>query len=436
MNYNESIAYLEKLSSLGINLGLERVNSLVSRLGNPEKHFKSILIAGTNGKGSVAAMLEAILLESGFRVGTYTSPHLMNYQERIRVNGKDLNSSRFAELISKVKKYIDGEGQDFTSLTLFEVLTVSAFLEFSESKVDYALLEVGLGARLDATNVVEPLVSVITNVDHDHTEILGQDIEKISFEKAGVIREKIPLVTAAGMDALKVIADISEKKRSPLYFVRDCDKTETPMSANYIDILEDRIGFDGERVSIKGKYGRYDDLLTPLIGRHQAVNLGVTLGILEALKDKGVDIGFNKIKQGLLKTRWRGRFEIVSRAPFIILDGAHNPAAARTLKKSLEELGFERPLTFILGILSNKDIKSIVKILAPLADKIISTRSKHPKAASPEIISQEARKYKIDVSSGASVMHALKMALDSGKDQTICVAGSLFTVADAIEFFE
>ncbi len=437
MNYTESIAYLEKLESLGIHLGLDRVNALLSRLGDPHKDFKSILVAGTNGKGSVIAMLEGVLLEAGYKVGMYTSPHLKSYTERIRIDGKDLKNSRFAEIVALVRKNINKIPENLGNPTLFEALTAGAFLKFSREKVDYGLLEVGLGGRLDATNVVKPEVSVVTNVDYDHTEILGQDIKKIALEKAGVIREGVPFITAAEGEALELLVSISSETHAPLYFVRNSlAKESLPLAADYISVEKDMIGLEGEKVSIKGRYGLYDELEIPLIGNHQAINVGVVIGVLEALRDNGINIGSEEIRKGLAKTKWRGRFEIISKKPLIILDGAHNPGGAKALKKSLEEIGFKKPLTLVLGILSNKDIQKIVEILAPLGERIICTMSKHPKAAFPEIIEREALKYSSNVIVAPSVHDALRKSLEGAVDQTICVTGSLFTVADAIEFFD
>ena len=436
MNYNESIAYLEKLSSLGIHLGLERVELLLSNLGDPHKTFRSILVAGTNGKGSVCAMLEAVLIEAGFKVGMYTSPHIKSYTERIRIGGKDIDEKRFAGTVSLIKESIGKMDKGVGDPTLFEAITAGAFVEFSKEKVDFALLEVGLGGRLDATNVVDPEVSAVTNVDYDHTEILGKDILKIALEKAGVIKEGVPFVTAAEGGPLDLLVSVSNEAHAPVYLVRRSGVKEAlPLAADYISVMESSMSSDGQEVKLKGRYGSYD-LIVPLIGAHQALNLGVAIGIIEALKDKGIEIDKDSILKGLTRTKWRGRFEIVSKEPLVILDCAHNPSGAKCLKETLGSMDIDQPLTVILGMLSNKDIKTFLKTIVPMADKVIATRSTHPRAASPDIIAAEAKKFCPNVSISPGVSVALDLALRPRTAQTVCITGSLFTVSDAIKFIE
>jgi dihydrofolate synthase/folylpolyglutamate synthase len=398
MNYKGAVRSIEAREKFGVNLGLSRIKALLSRLSDPQDCFKSILIAGTNGKGSTAAMLSAVLTDAGYRTGLYTSPHFFSYTERIRLNEKDISPSEFASAVSAVEKVLKKHKKSIKDPTVFEILTAAAFLIFAEKKVDIAILEVGLGGRLDATNTVKPLVSVITNVDLDHTDVLGESIAKIAKEKAGIIKKGVPVVTAAKGAALNVIFDVKKTVGTTLRVVRDLRTGLTP----------------------------------PLIGRHQKKNLAVALGVLNILKSKGFALSENDIKRGLKKTRWRGRFEIASKDPLIILDGAHNPAGARALRETLVSADISRPATLIMGILSTKDVPSIARELVPFFDRAIATKSSHLKAASALCVAREAKKFIPDVRCALNVKVALDIARASGKSRTTVVTGSLFTVADAL----
>jgi dihydrofolate synthase/folylpolyglutamate synthase len=391
MNYQQAVSYLEDRKKLGMALGLDRVRALLSALGNPHKQFKSILVAGTNGKGSVVAMLSAAITASGIKTGAYTSPHLLYYTERVRINDADVGREEFAEAISKVSVVLERRDESIGHPTVFEIITAAAFLIFAGREVELALLEVGLGGRLDATNVVEPIISVITNVGLEHKEILGGTIENIAGEKAGVIRPGVPVVTSAEGRALDVIKAVSSERGAPLYSA--CAKENSP-----------------------------------LIGKHQRANFGVVNETVDVLGKMGYTVG---VRDGVRGVRWPGRFDVVSGKPLIILDGAHNPGGAAALADSLKEYGYKMPLTIILGVLKDKDISGMIRFLAPLADRIIATKSTHERAAGPEAIESEAKKYLNDVVVEKSVEGALERALEKGLEQTILVCGSLFTVAEA-----
>jgi len=412
MNYKGAVRSIEAREKFGINLGLSRIKALLSLLSDPQDCFKSVLIAGTNGKGSTAAMLSAVLTDAGYRTGLYTSPHLLSYTERIRLNEKDISPSEFASAVSAVEKVLKKHKKTIKDPTVFEILTAAAFLVFAEKKVDIAILEVGLGGRLDATNTVNPLVSVITNVGLDHTDVLGKSIAKIAKEKAGIIKKGIPVVTAAEGAALKVITDVTRTIGTTLAVPAAC--------------LPAR---QGRQVVVRDFR---TDLTSPLLGRHQKKNLAVALEVLSVLRKKGFALSENDIKRGLKKTRWRGRFEIASKDPLIILDGAHNPAGAKALRETLERADISRPATLILGILSTKDVPSIVRELVPFFDRVIATKSSHLKAASAGDVAREAKKFIPDVFCAENVKKALSLAGASGKSRTAVVTGSLFTVADAL----
>jgi len=373
-----------------INLGLDRVTEVLHRLGNPHLKFKSLHVAGTNGKGSVCAMLESILREDGYRVGLYTSPHLFKMNERIRIQGDDISDKRLEEGIRRVKWVGEGVG-----LTTFEILTCAAFDYFAEQGIDIAVVEVGLGGRLDATNLIKPKVSVITNVDYDHTEYLGDTLAKIAAEKAGIVKRGIPVVT-------------SEDKPEVLQVIRNACRSK------------------GTRLWVVGKEARIV-ARSPLFGPHQRKNEAIAIKVAKLLK-----IDPKVIKAGLMKTHWPGRFHVISSDPVTIVDGAHNGAGARALKETIRELKIRRPLTLVLGMQSYKNITDYVKIVTPMAEHIIVTQSSHPQAAAPEdIVSKLEIKAHHKVVIIRSAREALEVA--RGFNRPVLATGSLFLVADILK---
>jgi len=372
-----------------INLGLDRVTEVLHRLGNPHLKFKSIHVAGTNGKGSVCAMLDSILREDGYKVGLYTSPHLHKMNERIRVQGDDIPDQKLEEGIRRIKWV--GEGLE---LTTFEILTCVAFEYFAEQKIEMAVVEVGLGGRLDATNLVKPKVSVITNVDYDHTEYLGDTLEKIAAEKSGIVKRGIPVVTSEDKPAvLNVIRNACRSKGARLWVVGKDDSMEA-----------------GSR----------------LLGPHQRKNEAMAVKVAGLLK-----IDPKVIKAGLKKAHWPGRFHVISSDPVTIVDGAHNGAGARALKETIRELKIKRPLTLVLGMQSYKNITDYVKIVTPMAEHIIVTQSSHPQSATPEdIVSKLEIKSHHKVVIIRSAREALEVA--RGFNRPVLATGSLFLVADLL----
>ena len=388
--------YLSSLEKFGINLGLERITCLLEQLKNPHEQFKSIHIAGTNGKGSTAAMAASILKEAGYKVGLYTSPHLFDYTERIKINGKDISRKDFAEGLRLIEKISSNPrlppkadpppeekcGVANLSPTVFEVLTALAFRYFAQKKVDYAVVEVGLGGRLDATNVLIPEVSVITNIDLEHTEILGKTLAKISAEKAAIIKPGVPVVTAEHkQEALKVIKKIGKNNSSLSILV-----TRYPLS-------------------VTGK----------LLGAHQKLNAACAVAAIRLARIK---VSRSAIKNGLRKTAWPGRFQIISKKPLIIVDGAHNPAGVKSLRVTIREQ-FPDKFTVIFGCQKTKDFKKMLREIKPVAARLIITQSSHLQAA--------------DLKFGAVRTNSIKEAIArwDGKSPLL-VTGSLFLVADAM----
>jgi len=392
MNYNEAILYLESLQSTDIKLGLERVTRVLSKLSNPQERFKSVIVAGTNGKGSTCAFLESILRHGGFKTGLFLSPHLVDVRERIQINREMISERDFAGIAEKVVCHCEPR------ITYFEFLTAMAFLYFAENSVDMAVLEVGLGGRFDATNVVTPVVSAITRIGIDHQGYLGDTIEKIAFEKAGIIKEGVPVVTVVQDDgAMDVIRKVANEKNATLHVVG-------PNEVRY-------------------KLG--------LLGRHQNENAALAITAAELVGAK------EHLAEALASTRWPGRLDVLSERPLVILDGAHNPNGAEALAKFIHsELKAKgKKVTILIGIMADKDITGIVDPLLKVADRIVVSRPDIPRAAATEKIRETIISIKPDmeVTCIEDVQIALKRTIkETKKDEALVIAGSLYMVGEVM----
>jgi dihydrofolate synthase / folylpolyglutamate synthase len=418
LSYPKAIEHLYGLQRHGIKLGLENSRGLMAALGDPHQTFRSVHIAGTNGKGSTAAILASILSAAGYRTGLYTSPHLVDFTERMRVNGVPIAPERVVSLTEQTR----AAAADIP-VTFFEFTTAMAFLYFAESSVDFAVVEVGLGGRFDATNVLTPLVSVITRIDYDHQIYLGSSLEQIAREKAGIIKPGVPVVTSAtSPDILRVIKTVSGKQGSPVYRVGAEVRVEGPSP---------------QRFRYKGIRWDFSDLNCVLLGRHQLENACCALAALE-LVDAGQNrIGEASVRRGLSTVQWEGRLESMPRASSgaaVILDGAHNPGGARALRAYLDESVKPRKgrLILVIGILEDKDVGGILSELAPVADEVIVTRPRHERAATTESVKRHLENYPVRVTIRESVEEALRYAQSAAAaGDTICVTGSLFTIGEA-----
>jgi len=411
LEYKKTIKYITSLNKFGIKLGLRRIKKLLDALGNPEKDFRAIHVAGTNGKGSVCAMTASILRECGYKTGLYTSPHLIDFRERIIINGKKIPKNDVCKLMKKIRQ---AAGKMKIHPTYFEVITALAFKYFSEEKVDFAVVEVGMGGRFDATNVVEPEVSIITNVFLEHTAYLGRTIKKIAKEKAGIIKNKRPVITSATGDAIKVI----EKK---------CNETKSNLIVlNKKSFVKKKIGLKNQRFVVFGLNGKYD-IETKLVGQHQMLNACCAVVCAELL---GIDK--NKIIKGLKKASWPGRFETIQKKPTIILDSAHNPDGIEALKKTLLEIFGDKKIIFLVSICSDKDIKKMIKEISPLTKELIITRHNvMNRAAEPEKIKSIAKRYIDKITIKEEIKDAAKYVKNITKaEDVICITGSIFTVAE------
>lgn len=420
-DYQQSLDYLYGLEKFGMIFGLEKIKAILEAIGNPHLEVQTIHIGGTNGKGSTAAMMASILQQEGYHVGLYTSPHLIRFTERIKVDGKEIDPEVVAELTDWIRERIEISGVT-PPFTFFDFTTAMALLYFKQKRVDLAILEVGLGGRLDSTNVVEPLLSVITNVSKDHEEVLGRTLLKIAYEKAGIIKKGRPLVTAASQpQILRVFSKICKEKGSPFY----------RMGKEFSYIPCERGHFH-----YRGIHRKFWDLTVNLPGPHQIINAVTALGAMEVLDDLGYVVSNEAMINGLNRVEWPGRLEMVCSSPRVFLDGAHNPAGALVLKESLQKEFEYNRLILIIGIMKDKNYKFILRTLAPIADHLILTQPNIPRAASPELLQKTLGQNEKKVEIVRGVQKAIDRGLSmASSEDLICITGSLYTVGEARAYF-
>jgi dihydrofolate synthase/folylpolyglutamate synthase len=407
------------LQKYGIKFGLSSTLNLLASLGIPYEEGRYIHLAGTNGKGSVAATLSAILTRAGYPVALFTSPHLVRFQERYRFRDQDIPADRILDLINRVRAVID----ESEPPTFFEFATAMAFLYFFQEKASPIILETGMGGRLDATNIVKPMVSVITNISLDHQEFLGNTLLAVAGEKAGIIKEGAPLVTGAGQ---KRVLDL---------FTRRCRELNAPMYVKGVN-FHTRGGPAGQ-FSYQGLAWKLEHLHSNLRGRHQYGNAALVLATLELIAPHGFPAPEAAIREGLAQVRWPGRLEQVAQDPRVWLDGAHNPAAARILAETLKRTRINGRLIFVLGIMADKDFPAIIGRLLPLAQTVIFTRPRYFRAAKPEVLARQAKPYGVETLVEDRVADAVRRAQAlAGPEDRIVVTGSLYTVGEAKEYFE
>ena len=420
MKFKDCINWINSFEKYGIKLGLDRINHICKNLGNPQNSYKIIHVGGTNGKGSVCKFLELILLNNGYVVGTYTSPHLQRFSERFVVNKKEISENEIIILVEKLKPIISKMIDEKEIPTYFEIVTAMAFQHFKEKNVDFAIIEVGLGGRFDATNIVNPIVSVITNVTIDHQNILGNNIKDISFEKAGIIKKNIPVVTAAKGEALNLLTKVAKEKNSKINII---ENNSWKLVNNKPDFNE--FFFNG---SIKEYYIR-----TSLFGKYQGENIAITLVTVENLQMHGIYISDESIKSAFLDTINPGRMEIISLNPTILLDCAHNISGIKLLRSTIEDDFSYNLLILVIGILSDKNIKEILEIIIPIADIIIVTKSQSSRASNPKLLKEKIKNKEVILknSINEAIIHAKKIAKEN---DLICITGSIYTVGEARDF--
>ncbi|WP_025162344.1 bifunctional folylpolyglutamate synthase/dihydrofolate synthase [Paraclostridium bifermentans] len=423
MNYNEALQFIHESHKFGMRLGLDNIKKLLELLGNPQNNLKIIHVAGTNGKGSTCSFISSILKESGYKVGLYTSPFLETFTERIRVNGENISEEEVGKIVSLIKEKIEimvSEGYSYP--TEFEIVTAMAFYYYNQEKVDFVALEVGLGGRYDATNVIDkPVVSAITSISLDHTGILGDTLAKIAFEKGGIIKENCPtIVYPQQEEASEVIKNICAEKKSKYI---ECDFKN-------IEIKSSNINSQIYNCNINGKELR--DLEIKLIGDHQIKNSIVALNVIEYLNDiKITNISEENIRKGLLGTKWPGRIEKISENPMFIIDGAHNEEGAKSLANSIDKYFENKNKILVIGMLEDKDIDSVLDLLIPKFNKVITTTPDNPRAIDANKLKEKIERYNIEVTCKPNIKEAVDYALEiSNKDDVIISAGSLYMIGN------
>jgi len=413
-SYKEALEYLYSLQKYGIKFGLSKTANIMKALGNPHRGRKYIHVAGTNGKGSVSAMLESILMKAGMNVGFYSSPHLVRFTERFRINRSEIPGEKIVDLVNELRGVINPSEPP----TFFEATTAMSLLYFAGEDVDISIMETGMGGRLDATNIIKPLVSVITNISLEHQDFLGNRLVDIAGEKAGIIKRGVELVTGASQPSvINLFRKTCEEKKAAFLSVggrfryRSCGP---------------EISYFGIKRNLKG-------LRPGLAGRYQGRNAALALAVTEVLEAKGYRISENDIRAGLLETAWPGRLQIMSGDPLVILDGAHNPGAARELAVSITAgFSYDR-LIAVMGIMGDKDIKNIIRLISPVADYIICTRPDYYRSADPGRIMEEVS----SLGKRGEVIDSLPAAIERAKAMAspgdlVLITGSLFTVGEAL----
>jgi len=428
INYEKIPAYPYKES-----LKLERIRNLLRKIGNPQHSLRCVHIAGTKGKGSTCAFIAYCLRQAGYKTGLYTSPHLSDFRERIRILSPYpgcksacldfegmISRQELADLVRTFQPAIEKYNRNcaYGPLSFFEACTALAFVYFKEQGVDFAVLETGLGGRLDATNVVEPLICAITPISYEHTQILGNTLQEIAAEKTGIIKPGAVVISAPQeKEAASVIKQKCKVTGAKLYAV-----------GRQITYRKTGTGFN-----VKGVKAKFSGLKIGLIGEHQLVNASVAIGVIEALRHYGINIGNTAVKEGLSQALWPGRCEVVANRPLVVLDGAQNAASAKALRETIQNSFKYKKLILVLGISSDKDIKGICAQVYRLADEVILTRADNPRAMLPEALAKYFPRRAVHLSSGVRQAAELALRLAGIEDLILCT-GSLFVVGEAREW--
>lgn len=427
MNYEQCLKYLQQIQNLGVKFGLDNVRAVLASLHNPHQRYPSILVAGTNGKGSVCAMLVRILSLHGYSVGLFTSPHLVHVEERVRIGEKLISRRSLAKSVTILREKIESllaAKELLAPPTYFELMSCLAFLYFCEQNVDVAVLEVGMGGRFDATNVVNPVISVITTISPEHQNFLGETPGQIAFEKAGIIKPGVSIVSGVkNKEASRTIKQRALELDAPLIDVFSMGK--------FLINKKEKGRLTFEYISSKERY-----VYSPsLLGEHQGRNAAVAIAASERLSLEWRNLEKNKIIQGVETARWPGRLEVIKEKPLLILDAAHNEEGAKALKKYIVEF-ISPPLTLVFAIMRDKKIERVADILFPLAKEIILTCFPYYRAASPEEIRQRAARFQGRIVLEPDVKKAVRLALQkSGPQGAVLAAGSLFLVGEIKKIF-
>lgn len=419
MNVNEAIAYIHSVCWKGSIPGLSRTQELLAKLGNPEKKLKYVHIAGTNGKGSTAAMTASILRKAGYRTGLYTSPYIYRFHERIQVDGVEISDEDLAEITAYVKPFADSMTQ---SPTEFELVCCIAFEYFARKECDIVVLEVGMGGAFDATNVIEtPEVAVITNIGLDHTEVLGDTVEKIAETKSGIFKENGHAVVYRSTPSVEAV------------YERVCAEKNTVLTkADFSSLRLKKHTLDGQVFDC----GSRKDLVLPLLGDHQLHNASVVLSVVDTLKQIGWKISEENIRDGLADVQWPGRFDVVSRSPLFIIDGGHNPQCIEALVKNIEDYLKDRKVIAITGVLADKDYADMYVPVMPYVHKFVCITPPNPRKLEAAELAQYLREKGADAVGTETIADGVKTALDlAGADGVILCFGSLYSIGSIRDAF-
>jgi len=429
-SYQETIEYLYGLQKHGIKLALSNTVKLMQLLGDPHRKFRSVHVAGTNGKGSTAAFIASMLQTAGYRVGLYTSPHLVTFTERIRINNALITEAKVVELAQRVRDgwrgAVASDGQGELIPTFFEVTTAIAFAYFAEENIDIAVIETGMGGQFDSTNVITPLVSVITNIDLEHQEFLGTTLEQIAFEKAGIIKPCIPVVTGAVQpEVVDVIEREATARNAPVYRLSQQFQPTNIISGTI------------QTFDYQGLADTYPALRIAMLGAYQVDNACLALAAIECLRRAGLSLDEHAVRHGLEQMRWDGRLERVAIRPDVYLDGAHNPASAKELAKAIREMKpAYRRIILIIGILGDKDYQGVLSELVSLADHVIATKPQYSRALDILTLATEIRKLHVSVDMAETLETAIAKARTTAlPDDLVLITGSLYVVGDARALF-
>jgi dihydrofolate synthase / folylpolyglutamate synthase len=414
---------------------LARVRGLLSRLGDPHRQFASVHVAGTKGKGSVSALMASSLSAAGYRTGLYTSPHLLRFTERIRVGDEEIPEAEVGRIVGELRPHIEA----VPGLTTFELVTALGFVYFAQREVDVAVIEVGLGGRLDATNVLTPRVAVITSLSYDHMHLLGHTLSQIAGEKAGIIKPGVPVVLAPQQrEAERVVEQVAEQQAAPiikvgrdwLYAPGGHDLTGQSLyiwSSDEQPLMDAFVETAGKEEWVPPRY----DL--PLLGHHQVVNAAVAYAALRVLRRQGMSLPEDAIQTGFRTVAWPGRFQILSRSPAVVVDSAHNRDSALKLRIALDDYFPGQPVTLIFGASADKDMAGMMEELLPRVSRLIVTQAVHPRAADPQELSDLAHGHGVRVEQRSPVEDALRYAVERARPGEVIVsAGSLFVAGEVL----
>lgn len=423
MDTIESMDFIHDSMKFGSKLGLHNITALLEMLGNPHKNFKTIHVGGTNGKGSTCSFINQILIEAGFKVGLFTSPYLERFSERIQVDNNEIPDADIARIATIVKEKIGiMVSQGYHHPTEFEIVTAIGFYYFNELKIDIGIIEVGLGGRLDATNVIEPIAAVIASISYDHMEYLGDTLEKITYEKCGIIKEAGDVVVYPQLlQVEKVIKDICEERKAREFNCKfsDVKILKTSLSGSIFTIRSDIIDLENIHIS--------------MLGEHQVYNALTAFYTINLLIDKGYNISAEEIYRGMKNAKWPGRLEIINTNPTILVDGAHNVQGANVLHDAICKYFKNNRIILIVGILADKEVDKMVPVFAAIADIVITTIPDNPRALSAEMLSEEFNKNKIKTYIANDISIAVEKAyqLYESGEAVIVISGSLYLVGKA-----